>query len=90
MLKAICFASVFAVTSAVAAGAQGALPVNPVYKRAQTLVNDGNAAGARVLIDSMIAVAAPGSNDYAEAVYWRAVLAQSCRCACCCMANAAA
>ena len=74
MLKAICFVFVFAVTSTVA-GAQGTLPVNPVYKRAQTLVNDGNAAGARVLIDSMIAVAAPGSNDYAEAVYWRAVLA---------------
>ena len=74
MLKAMGFAFVFAVTSA-AAGAQGTLPVNPVYKRAQTLVNDGNAAGARVLIDSMIAVAAPGSNDYAEAVYWRAVLA---------------
>jgi cell division protein FtsN len=74
MLKAIWFVSIFAVTSAVA-GAQGTLPVNPVYKRAQTLVNDGNSAGARVLIDSMIAVAAPGSNDYAEAVYWRAVLA---------------
>ena len=74
MLKAIFFVSIFAVTSAVA-GAQGTLPVNPVYKRAQTLVNDGNSAGARVLIDSMIAVAAPGSNDYAEAVYWRAVLA---------------
>jgi len=57
------------------AEAQETLPVNPVYKRAQTLVNEGNAAGARVLIDSMIAVAAPGSNDYAEAVYWRAVLA---------------
>ena len=74
MLKAICFVSIFAVTSAVA-GAQGTLPVSPVYKRAQTLVNDGNSAGARVLIDSMIAVAAPGSNEYAEAVYWRAVLA---------------
>ena len=74
MLKAIGFAFVLAVASA-AAGAQGTLPVNPVYKRAQTLVNEGNAAGARVLIDSMIAVAAPGSNDYAEAVYWRAVLA---------------
>jgi hypothetical protein len=74
MLKAICFVSIFAVTSAVA-GAQGTIPVSPVYKRAQTLVNDGNSAGARVLIDSMIAVAAPGSNEYAEAVYWRAVLA---------------
>ena len=74
MWKAICFVSVFAVTSAIA-GAQGSLPVNPVYKRAQTMVNDGDAAAGRALIDSMLAVAAPGSNDYAEGVYWRAVLA---------------
>jgi cell division protein FtsN len=74
MLKAIGFAFVFAVTSMVAE-AQETLPVNPVYKRAQAMVNDGNAAGGRALIDSMIAVAAQGSSDYAEAVYWRAVLA---------------
>jgi cell division septation protein DedD len=55
--------------------AQETAVVNPVYKRAQTLVNDGNATAGRALIDSMINVAAPGSNDYAEAVYWRAVLA---------------
>jgi hypothetical protein len=57
------------------AGAQGSVGVNPVYRRAQTMVNDGNAAAGRALVDSMIAVAAPGSNDYAEGVYWRAVLA---------------
>jgi len=55
--------------------AQETAVVNPVYKRAQTLVNDGNATAGRALVDSMINVAAPGSNDYAEAVYWRAVLA---------------
>ena len=49
--------------------------VNPVYLRAQTLVNDGNAAAGRAIVDSMIAIAAPGSNDYAEAMYWRGVLA---------------
>jgi TolA-binding protein len=74
--KAICFVLVF-VAASVTAEAQGALPVDPVYRRAQTLVNDGNAAAGRALIDSMIAVAAPGSNDYAEAVYWRAVLAST-------------
>lgn len=57
------------------AGAQSTATVNPVYQRAQTLVNDGNATAGRALVDSMIAVAAPGSNDYAEGVYWRAVLA---------------
>lgn len=55
--------------------AQAAPTVNPVYRRAQTMVNDGNAAAGRALVDSMIAVAQPGSNEYAEGVYWRAVLA---------------
>ena len=55
--------------------AQSAPTGNPVYRRAQTMVNDGNAAAGRALVDSMIAVAQPGSNDYAEGVYWRAVLA---------------
>lgn len=59
----------------IVAGAQGQVGVNPVYRRAQTMVNDGNAAAGRALVDSMIAVAAPGSNDHAEGIYWRAVLA---------------
>lgn len=57
------------------ASAQAMTAVNPVYLRAQTLVNDGNAAAGRALVDSMISVAAPRSSEYAEAVYWRAVLA---------------
>jgi cell division septation protein DedD len=68
-------ATVFlAVAPIISASAQGT-PVNPVYRRAQTLVNDGNAQAGRALVDSMIAVAQPGSNDYAEGIYWRAVLA---------------
>ena len=55
--------------------AQSTVGVNPVYAKAQTMVNDGNAAAGRALVDSMIAIAAPGSNEYAEGVYWRAVLA---------------
>lgn len=55
--------------------AQETAVVNPVYRRAQTLVNDGNATAGRALVDSMVNAAAPGSNDHAEAVYWRAVLA---------------
>ena len=76
MLKAICFAAVFVLIPAVAE-AQGTIPLNPVYRRAQTMVNDGNAVQGRALVDSMIAVAAPGSDDYAEGVYWRAVLAST-------------
>ena len=70
------FLLVFCVAvSPITASAQSTVAVNPVYRRAQTLVNDGNAAAGRALVDSMIGVAAPGSNDYAEGVYWRAVLA---------------
>ena len=61
----------------VVALAQSTVGVNPVYVRAQTMVNDGNASAGRALVDSMIAIAAPGSNEYAEGVYWRAVLAST-------------
>jgi TolA-binding protein len=75
MLKAVLAVIVFAIAPIAAASAQGAAAVNPAYRRAQTLVNDGNAQAGRALVDSMIAIAQPGSNDYAEGVYWRAVLA---------------
>jgi cell division protein FtsN len=73
MVKRIFFVAALALCP-VAVSAQ-APAVNPVYLRAQTLVNDGNAAAGRAIVDSMIAIAAPGSNDYAEAVYWRGVFA---------------
>lgn len=73
--KAVVVAVILAIASAVTADAQGTVPANPTYRRAQMLVNDGNAQAGRALVDSMIAIAQPGSNDYAEGVYWRAVLA---------------
>ena len=73
--KWIFSAIVLAAAPIAAASAQGTVAVNPVYRRAQTLVKDGNTQAGRALVDSMISVAAPGSNDYAEGVYWRAVLA---------------
>ncbi|HUQ20075.1 MAG TPA: SPOR domain-containing protein [Gemmatimonadaceae bacterium] len=45
------------------------------YKRAQMLVNDGNATAGRAIVDSLIANAAAGSRAYAEGLYWRGVLA---------------
>jgi len=68
---------IIAATVAIAtvAPAQETAIVNPVYRRAQTLVNDGNATAGRALVDSMVTAAGPGSNEYAEAIYWRAVLA---------------
>lgn len=74
MLRLLRLVTILAIIPA-AAVAQGNPVVNPAYRRAQTLVNDGNAVAGRALVDSMIGVAAPGSNDYAEGVYWRAVLA---------------
>ena len=74
MWKALWIVLALAVSTSLVS-AQAAPTVNPVYRRAQTMVNDGNAAAGRALVDSMIAVAQPGSNDYAEGVYWRAVLA---------------
>ncbi|MEO5904940.1 MAG: SPOR domain-containing protein [Gemmatimonadaceae bacterium] len=65
------------VAFATVAPAQETAIVNPVYRRAQTLVNDGNATAGRALVDSMVAAAVSGSNEYAEAVFWRAVLAST-------------
>jgi len=72
---AVMVSIILAAAPTVTAGAQGTVPVNPTYRRAQTLVNDGNAQAGRALVDSMIGVAQPGSNDYVEGIYWRAVLA---------------
>ena len=44
------------------------------YRKAQILVNDGNAVAGRAIVDSLIARAAPGTNEYVEGIYWRAVL----------------
>lgn len=74
MVKRFLILTIAAVIPAMS-NAQETVVVNPVYRRAQTLVNDGNATAGRALVDSMINAAAPGSNDYAEGVYWRAVLA---------------
>jgi SPOR domain len=46
-----------------------------VYTRASQLVQNGNGAAGRALVDSMVAAAAPGTPEYAEALYWRARLA---------------
>ena len=59
----------------VTAAAQGSAVVNPAYRRAQTLVNDGNPTAGRAVIDSMLSVATQGTNEYAEGIYWRAILA---------------
>jgi cell division septation protein DedD len=74
MLKAAWCAALIAISPLIVC-AQTTAGVNPVYLRAQSLVNDGNATAGRALVDSMISIAAAGSNEYAEGVYWRAVIA---------------
>ena len=67
-------ALVFAMFPAITAG-QANVVLNPAYRRAQAMVNEGNAVAGRALVDSMVTAASPGTNEYAEAVFWRAVLA---------------
>ncbi len=47
------------------------------YRRAQRLVNDGQGAEGRALIDSLLNAAEPRSPDEADALFWRATLAES-------------
>ena len=44
--------------------------------RARSMVDGGDGTAARALLDSLVARAAPSSDDLAEALYWRAVLSE--------------
>lgn len=48
-----------------------------VFRRAQRLVNDGNGADGRALIDSLLNTTPPGSLQEANVLFWRASLAES-------------
>jgi sporulation related protein/tetratricopeptide repeat protein len=60
-----------------AAQAAPASAADSVYARARLLVAGGNGAAGRVLVDSMLTVAQPGTPAYGEGLYWRATLAAS-------------
>lgn len=63
-----------------ALGAQASAPDSValvVFRRAQRLVNDGQGAEGRALVDSMLSAAEPRSKEEAEALFWRATLAES-------------
>jgi tetratricopeptide (TPR) repeat protein len=47
------------------------------FRRAQRLVTDGQGAEGRALVDSMLNAAEPGAPEEAEALFWRATLAES-------------
>jgi cell division septation protein DedD len=61
--------------SAAATGAASARA--QVFLRAQRLVNDGNGAEGRALVDSLLNTTEPRSPDEAEVLFWRATLAES-------------
>ncbi len=65
-----------------AAVAQGSLSgstsaVDSLYLKAQRLVMNGNGADGRAIVDSLLEASAPGSPDHAEALYWKAALADN-------------
>jgi cell division septation protein DedD len=64
-----------ALGGAARAQARPASAADSVFQRARLLVAGGNGAAGRVLVDSMLTVAAPDTPAYAEALYWRASLA---------------
>lgn len=51
--------------------------VPPVFRRAQRLINDGDGAAGRAVLDSALDATEPRSAGEAEALYWRATLAVS-------------
>src|SRR5690606_6799376 len=67
--------------TAAAAAAQGPMgataATDSLYLKAQRLVMSGNGADGRAIVDSLFTAAAPGSPDHAEALYWKAALADN-------------
>ena len=57
--------------------AQVSGPMTAAVGRARGLIDIGSGAQARALLDSLVNAASDGSDDRAEALYWRAVLSES-------------
>ncbi|MES2522527.1 MAG: SPOR domain-containing protein [Gemmatimonadota bacterium] len=82
-LRSLLLAMAVGAIGAVAAGAQETAPpaitINPATQaaitRARGLANAGKDTLARALLDSLVSKQESGSEEFAESVYWRAVLA---------------
>lgn len=73
---ALAACAVFAVPRAAAAQVPAdTISADSIFIRAQQLVQSGNAAQGRILVDSVLAARSPDSLSYADALYWRAALA---------------
>jgi cell division septation protein DedD len=75
--------SILAASLCLAAAAAGAQPTRVItppdtgaFARARRLVSEGNGALGRALVDTVLAATPPGTPAYAEALYWRATLAE--------------
>ncbi len=75
LLVALPLISVVALAQGTTGGSTSA--VDSLYQKAQRLVMSGNGADGRAIVDSLLAASAPGSPDYAEALYWKAALADN-------------
>jgi cell division protein FtsN len=53
------------------------VPADTIFLRAQRLASEGDGAAGRKLIDSVLAATPESSPRYAEALYWRASLAET-------------
>jgi cell division septation protein DedD len=67
-------ALIFSATAA-AQGQTAARAAEAAFARAQEMASDGNSAGGRALIDSIVRTTPPASPIYPQALYWRATLA---------------
>jgi hypothetical protein len=59
-----------------ASHAQASAAVDRVTVRARALFDAGDGVGARTVLDSLVGATSAGGVDLAEALYWRAVLAE--------------
>ncbi|MEJ7809280.1 MAG: SPOR domain-containing protein [Gemmatimonadaceae bacterium] len=72
--RALTLSTLFVVATSLPAQAAGA-PADSLFLRAQRMVAEGEGDAGRALVEERLQHAAPGSPEYAEALYWRGVVA---------------
>ncbi len=76
MRPLVIIAVLSAMYTARAAQAQASPAVERTTVRARAMFDAGDGTSARALLDSLVGAVPPGTTDLAEALYWRAVLAE--------------
>jgi cell division septation protein DedD len=75
-LRRVLCGAVLLIASTSALAAQVSPAMSSAVGRARGLMDAGDAAAARAVLDSMVTRAEPSSDDLAEALFWRAVLSE--------------